>query len=245
MVRTHNDSVTEGDDRPSRFPGPSGRSSGSAQGPAGQSGSEAIAPPTAPIGGWLGGGEAEFLATVELIRAHLTPTGPIETLLMDRLIQAAWRLRRVTQAEAAGVVDETLLRFEALAERSLYKSLRALEGRQARRRATGGLADRGSPQSDPDDGDSQATADRRGSASLAAPLTEDDPGNGSGRLSFDPNISEESPVVRGTWITVNHVVSLIVDGWTWTDILRSHPEMNEDDIRACLAYHVQEEHGEG
>ena len=62
--------------------------------------------------------------------------------------------------------------------------------------------------------------------------------NWQGRLIFDFNVSEASPVVKGTWVTVGHVVSLIVDGWTWGDILRTHPELTEEDIRVCLAYTV-------
>jgi len=61
------------------------------------------------------------------------------------------------------------------------------------------------------------------------------------RLVFDFEISDVSPVVKGTWVTVSHVVSLIVDGWTWSDILRSHPELTEDDIRTCVAYAMAEE----
>jgi uncharacterized protein (DUF433 family) len=40
---------------------------------------------------------------------------------------------------------------------------------------------------------------------------------------------------------VSHVVSLIVDGWTWSNILRTHPELTEEDIRTCLAYTVAED----
>ena len=61
------------------------------------------------------------------------------------------------------------------------------------------------------------------------------------RLVLDPNVSDSSPVVRGTWVTVGHVVSLVVDGWSWADILRTHPELTEDDLRACLTYAVEEE----
>jgi uncharacterized protein (DUF433 family) len=61
------------------------------------------------------------------------------------------------------------------------------------------------------------------------------------RLVYDFDISDISPVVKGTWVTVSHVVSLIVDGWTWSDILRSHPELTEDDIRTCVAYAMAEE----
>lgn len=56
------------------------------------------------------------------------------------------------------------------------------------------------------------------------------------RLTIDPDVSRVSPVVRGTRVTAQEVVSLVVDGWTWSDILRTHPELTEADIRACLAH---------
>ena len=59
------------------------------------------------------------------------------------------------------------------------------------------------------------------------------------RLLFDPWVSEDSPVVRGTWITAAQVVSLIVEGWSWRDVLRAHPELTEDDVRSCLSYAVE------
>jgi uncharacterized protein (DUF433 family) len=61
------------------------------------------------------------------------------------------------------------------------------------------------------------------------------------RLVYDFDVSDISPVVKGTWVTVSHVVSLIVDGWSWADILRSHPELTEQDIRTCVAYAMDEE----
>lgn len=62
-----------------------------------------------------------------------------------------------------------------------------------------------------------------------------------GRLEMDPHVSDSSPVIKGTWVTVSHVISLIVDGWAWADVLRAHPELTEDDIRACLSYTVMTE----
>jgi uncharacterized protein (DUF433 family) len=64
------------------------------------------------------------------------------------------------------------------------------------------------------------------------------------RLVMDPNVSEHSPVIKGTWITVGQIVSLIVDGWTWPDLLRAHPELTEEDVHTCLAYAVAEETGD-
>jgi uncharacterized protein (DUF433 family) len=62
-----------------------------------------------------------------------------------------------------------------------------------------------------------------------------------GRLVFDATISAQSPVVRGTNVTVRRVVSMVVDGRSWAEILRVHPELTEADVRACLAYCVEEE----
>ena len=64
------------------------------------------------------------------------------------------------------------------------------------------------------------------------------------RLLFDPNVSDRSPVIKGTWITVSQIVSRIVDGFTWADILRSHPELTEEDIRICLSYATEQESDE-
>ena len=61
------------------------------------------------------------------------------------------------------------------------------------------------------------------------------------RLVFDAAISKTSPVVQGTCVTVEQIVSMVVDGWSWAEILSALPELTEDDIRACLTYSVEEE----
>lgn len=61
------------------------------------------------------------------------------------------------------------------------------------------------------------------------------------RLEWDRAVSVTSPKIKGTWITVGNIVSRIVDGWSWADIMRSHPEIDEDDIRACLEWTVANE----
>jgi uncharacterized protein (DUF433 family) len=69
------------------------------------------------------------------------------------------------------------------------------------------------------------------------------PGRRQNRLTFDPKVSEDSPVVNGTMVTVKHVVSLIVDGWTYADVIRTHPDLTEADIRTCIAYNINEHSG--
>jgi uncharacterized protein (DUF433 family) len=63
------------------------------------------------------------------------------------------------------------------------------------------------------------------------------------RLVLDPEVCATSPTVRNTRVTVRHVVSLVVDGWSWAAILEHHPGLEQADIRACLAYCVEEEGG--
>ena len=65
----------------------------------------------------------------------------------------------------------------------------------------------------------------------------------SDRLVFDDDVSLDSPAVKGTLLTASHVVSLVVDGWTWADILRLHSELTENDICACLAYTFESDLG--
>lgn len=57
--------------------------------------------------------------------------------------------------------------------------------------------------------------------------------SGRDRLEW---IGDLPPVVKGTRVTARHVISLIVDGWTYHDILRVYPDLDEADIRACLAW---------
>lgn len=56
------------------------------------------------------------------------------------------------------------------------------------------------------------------------------------RISLDPAVLTGKPVVKGTRIAVELVVSLLAQGWKDADIIRNYPTITEDDIRACLAY---------
>lgn len=55
-------------------------------------------------------------------------------------------------------------------------------------------------------------------------------------ISLDPAIQVGKPVVKGTRITVQLVVDLLASGWSDQQILEEYPQLNLQDIRACLAY---------
>lgn len=44
------------------------------------------------------------------------------------------------------------------------------------------------------------------------------------------------PIIRGMRISVELILSLLIQGETEASILADYPELEPDDIRACLAY---------
>jgi hypothetical protein len=109
----------------------------------------------------LPGEDGEALRELdEYLRAELQPVGELENLLIDRVVAAYWRLRRVGKVEAGIFTSwsmpdlktgelglsfirdannanafSKLSRYEAGIERSLYKALHELQRLQAARRA--------------------------------------------------------------------------------------------------------------
>jgi uncharacterized protein (DUF433 family) len=58
----------------------------------------------------------------------------------------------------------------------------------------------------------------------------------AGRIVVDPGVLAGKPVVRGTRISVEHVVDLMARGWSEDDVLEQYDQLTRADVRACLAY---------
>ncbi len=59
------------------------------------------------------------------------------------------------------------------------------------------------------------------------------------KITVDPKIHFGKPCVAGTRITVQSVLELIDEGLSFAEITRDYyPELQEDDIRACLRYAI-------
>jgi uncharacterized protein (DUF433 family) len=56
------------------------------------------------------------------------------------------------------------------------------------------------------------------------------------RITADPGIFDGKPIVRGMRISVESILSLLAQGVKPEDILDDYPDLEPDDIRACLAY---------
>ena len=56
------------------------------------------------------------------------------------------------------------------------------------------------------------------------------------RITANPEIFGGKPIIRGRRISVELVLSLLAQGESVEAILDDYPELEADDIRACLAY---------
>jgi uncharacterized protein (DUF433 family) len=56
------------------------------------------------------------------------------------------------------------------------------------------------------------------------------------RITFDPQQYNGRPCLRGLRIRVRDVLDMLAGGATTAEILDSYPDLEEADIRACLAY---------
>jgi uncharacterized protein (DUF433 family) len=177
----------------------------------------------------------DFALFAESIVRELNPRGPLETVMADHVALSAWRLSRVVarqkgRADGTDPEPQAKRAIPTVADRAARSVREALETWDFLRQRSSSrpvvipvpeIPARQTREAEPNE--LEVDVDWRT------------------RLVLDPEISDVSPVVKGTWVSVGHVVSLVVDGWTWADILRAHPELTEEDVRACLAYTIHEE----
>ncbi|NER33730.1 MAG: DUF433 domain-containing protein [Oscillatoria sp. SIO1A7] len=59
------------------------------------------------------------------------------------------------------------------------------------------------------------------------------------RISVDPQIHFGKPCIAGTRITVQSVLELLNEGFSFEAIIRDYyPDLQVEDIRACLKYAI-------
>lgn len=61
------------------------------------------------------------------------------------------------------------------------------------------------------------------------------------RISVYPAVRFGKPCVRGTRITVGDVLGYLAGGMSEAEILVDFPQLDQEDIRACLAYAAERE----
>jgi uncharacterized protein (DUF433 family) len=56
------------------------------------------------------------------------------------------------------------------------------------------------------------------------------------RISLDPRIMAGQPCIRGTRLTVHHILNVMAFGMTADDILSEYGGLTGDDVAACLLF---------
>lgn len=56
------------------------------------------------------------------------------------------------------------------------------------------------------------------------------------RIVMNPKIMVGKPVIRGTRITVEYVLTLLAQGLSVEEILKDYPHLTSDDVSAVLLY---------
>ncbi len=57
-----------------------------------------------------------------------------------------------------------------------------------------------------------------------------------GRIVLNPKVMVGKPVIRGTRLTVDFILTLLAQGATEKEILDEYRDLTEDDIRACFLF---------
>ena len=56
------------------------------------------------------------------------------------------------------------------------------------------------------------------------------------RIVVDPAVMGGKPVIKGTRLTVEHILKELAGGASQAELLDAHPRLTPDDIRAACAY---------
>ena len=56
------------------------------------------------------------------------------------------------------------------------------------------------------------------------------------RIEINPKIMFGKPVIKGTRITVEHILRKLAGGMTLEEIIADHPHLSPDDIYAAAAF---------
>ena len=56
------------------------------------------------------------------------------------------------------------------------------------------------------------------------------------RIVVDPKVMVGKPVIKGTRLTVQHVLGLLAQGMTMEEIVQEYSNLTKEDIFACLTF---------
>jgi len=60
--------------------------------------------------------------------------------------------------------------------------------------------------------------------------------NWRNHIETNDNILLGKPVVRGTRVSIEHIIKLLASGWTENQILDNYPRLSKESLQAVFAY---------
>jgi uncharacterized protein (DUF433 family) len=52
----------------------------------------------------------------------------------------------------------------------------------------------------------------------------------------DQEVLMGKPTIKGTRVSVEHIIGLLAQGWTEIEILQNYPRLNQESLQAVFAY---------
>jgi len=59
------------------------------------------------------------------------------------------------------------------------------------------------------------------------------------RIEISQDILGGKPVIKGTRISVEFILELLVNGWDIQEIIKNYPQLSKEDILAAIEYSLQ------
>jgi len=56
------------------------------------------------------------------------------------------------------------------------------------------------------------------------------------RIVADPAVLSGKPIVKGTRLSVDFVLSLLAEGWSESEVLENYPQLEQDDLKAIFGF---------
>ena len=56
------------------------------------------------------------------------------------------------------------------------------------------------------------------------------------RIAVNPKVMGGKPLIQGTRLTVQYILKLLANGWSFADIKKEYEGIADQDISACIIY---------